>query len=280
MIKILSTGLSSSIQDLGRFGLRHYGVPVSGCMDLISFQLANSLLNNSKKCSVIETTYLGPTIEFLTDTYIAITGAHCQLTLNSHTTSINKVIDIKRGDVLQIGKTLIGTRNYLAIVDGFDAETYSNSQSQLSNITKHSTLQINQVIKSNKSRRKIVNRTSIKFNKSYFKAFGVSVFKGPEFKLLPNTMQKLLLSNRFEISPQSNRMSFLLNHNYKIHAKEIITSAVQPGTIQLTPSGKLIILMRDCQTTGGYARVLQLTSKSISQLSQLPPKSKINFTYA
>jgi allophanate hydrolase subunit 2 len=56
--------------------------------------------------------------------------------------------------------------------------------------------------------------------------------------------------------------------NIENHLEPIITSAVLPGTVQLTPSGKLIILMRDCQTTGGYPRVLQLKEASINVLAQ------------
>jgi antagonist of KipI len=57
----------------------------------------------------------------------------------------------------------------------------------------------------------------------------------------------------------------------------IITSPVIPGTVQLTPNGTLIILMRDCQTTGGYPRILQLEEKSINSVSQLKKNSKLNF---
>ncbi|MDA9356835.1 biotin-dependent carboxyltransferase family protein [Flavobacteriaceae bacterium] len=58
----------------------------------------------------------------------------------------------------------------------------------------------------------------------------------------------------------------------------IITSLVIPGTVQLTPNGRLIILMRDCQTTGGYPRILQLTEKSINCLAQLKKDSSLSFS--
>ena len=61
------------------------------------------------------------------------------------------------------------------------------------------------------------------------------------------------------------------------HTKSIITAPVLPGTIQLTPAGKLIILLKDAQTTGGYPRVLQLTEKSISILAQKNVADKLNF---
>ena len=65
-----------------------------------------------------------------------------------------------------------------------------------------------------------------------------------------------------------NRTGFHLVEILENNLSQILTSAVLPGTVQLTPSGKLIVLMRDCQVTGGYPRILQLTEKSINIFSQ------------
>jgi len=72
-------------------------------------------------------------------------------------------------------------------------------------------------------------------------------------------------------------MAYQLNERIENNLKPIITSLVLPGTVQLTPSGQLIVLMRDCQTTGGYPRVLQLCEKSISILSQKFTGNTIHF---
>jgi len=63
----------------------------------------------------------------------------------------------------------------------------------------------------------------------------------------------------------------------KMKKKEIITSVLIPGTVQLTPSGKLIIMMRDCPTTGGYPRILQLTDEAINRLAQLETGDTFTF---
>jgi allophanate hydrolase subunit 2 len=72
--------------------------------------------------------------------------------------------------------------------------------------------------------------------------------------------------------------SKLEQSNTVLKAQEIITSDVQVGTIQLMPSGELIVLMRDCQSTGGYARVLQLTDQAINQLAQKAAGQSISLT--
>jgi biotin-dependent carboxylase-like uncharacterized protein len=279
MIKILSTGFYSSIQDAGRFGFRHLGVPVSGCMDLYSFNLANALLNNSPDCSVIESTFIGPNIEFLSSTYIAITGAQCHLLINSVPVSINSVIKINKGDILEMGKTFHGSRNYLSVIDGFDCENRLNSQSQYNGLTHHALIQKNQIIACNQTNRTIKNRTSVTVNHSLFNSELLTVLKGPEFNLLTDKIKNILFSRSFTLSSQSNRMAYLFNQDFQIGTSEIITSSVQPGTVQLTPSGKIIILMRDAQTTGGYSRILQLTNLSISQLAQLPFNHNIRFCF-
>ena len=72
-------------------------------------------------------------------------------------------------------------------------------------------------------------------------------------------------------------MAYQLKELFKNDLKSIITSPVLPGTVQLTPSGNLIILMRDCQTTGGYPRILQLNEAALNVLSQKYSGQKIQF---
>jgi allophanate hydrolase subunit 2 len=72
-------------------------------------------------------------------------------------------------------------------------------------------------------------------------------------------------------------MGYRLNETIKNDLSSILTSAVLPGTVQLTPSGKVIVLMRDCQVTGGYPRILQLTEKAINQLSQKTTNNEFRF---
>ena len=70
-------------------------------------------------------------------------------------------------------------------------------------------------------------------------------------------------------------MAYRVKHPINLsHNKSILSSGTLPGTVQLTPSGELIFLMKDAQTTGGYPRILQLTDESISDLAQLSPNEK------
>jgi len=105
----------------------------------------------------------------------------------------------------------------------------------------------------------------------------IEVYPGPEFSLLSDKQKKQLTNTILYVTPQSNRMGILLDGLVVSNVKEIITAPVQPGTVQLTPSGKCIVLMRDAQTTGGYARVLQLSNEGINRIAQKRPGETLNF---
>ena len=79
------------------------------------------------------------------------------------------------------------------------------------------------------------------------------------------------------VSSESNRMAYILKGWEGFSAQEIITAPVRPGTVQLTPSGQCLVLMRDAQTTGGYPRILQLSEKAINMLAQKQTGTQIAF---
>ncbi|MBT8302888.1 MAG: biotin-dependent carboxyltransferase family protein, partial [Bacteroidia bacterium] len=89
--------------------------------------------------------------------------------------------------------------------------------------------------------------------------------------------QDKLFNQEFTISNTHSRMGYQLNEFLENDLKSILTSHVLPGTVQLTPSGKLLVLMRDAQTTGGYPRVLQLSESAINLMAQKNTNDKISF---
>lgn len=104
----------------------------------------------------------------------------------------------------------------------------------------------------------------------------IQVLKGPEFECLSKKSIDTLINQEFSIGI-NNRMAYYLNEKIQDGVNSIISSGVIPGTVQLTPSGQIIILHRDCQTTGGYPRILQLNEKSLNNLAQLKTGDKIIF---
>ena len=267
MIKVLKEGLFTTIQDIGRFGYKNIGVPVSGSMDQTSDKLANLLLGNDESSAVLEMTLVGPTLEFMNDTYISITGADMNPSLNKQKVLQNKPLFVNKGDILYLSHSSNGMRSYLGIKGGFNSEKKLGSKSFYRGITKREKL-----IKNDKIKFAKVTSSPMKMNKSIndFKINRknkINVFKGPEFDLLDSNSKDIIFNTDFTIGV-NNRMGYNLVEPIENSISSIISSPVMPGTVQLTPSGRLIILCRDCQTSGGYPRVLQLDKSSMDSLSQ------------
>lgn len=278
MIEVLSTGFYTTVQDLGRTGYHEYGVPYSGVMDKRSAKIANALVNNDKSAAVLEITMTGPKLKFNINTIISIAGAHISPTINGVGIALNKGIVITAGDVLAFGKLHYGFRCYLAISGGFLTPIVMGSRSMYHNITKQVTISKGDVLSAQHSKEnQDAIHASIKLNKSHFESDVLKVYKGPEFDNLSKSQQHQLLTQTYTVSKDNNRMAYQLENTIKNNLPPIITSLVHPGTIQLPPSGKLIVLMRDGQTAGGYPRILQLSDIAIDKLSQKYTGKKLRF---
>ncbi|NOQ72189.1 MAG: allophanate hydrolase subunit 2 family protein [Crocinitomix sp.] len=278
MIEVISTGIYTTLQDQGRFGYRNYGVPISGPMDLISARNANRILNNEPNAALLEFMLQGAVLKFNQAATIAITGATDSPTLNDEKIAVNIPIKVQVNDCLKVGRCSAGSFGYLAIMGGFLGEKILNSLAHYKGIT---------------SNQRILKGEILKFNSQSFQALSISnkielidfntqeIFasKGPDYDTIDPKTVKNLLNSSFTVSNEINRMGYRIDAQTPLEAAEILTAPVQPGTVQLTPSGKLIVLMADCQTTGGYARILQLSAKSRSILAQKRTGSIFRFKF-
>lgn len=269
MIKVLKAGFYTTVQDFGRIGYQHFGIPISGVMDKKAAKTANTLVGNTEDTAVLEITMSGPKLAFECDSVIAISGGYLSPKLNEITIKNNRLIAVKKGDILSFGKLTSGFRCYLAVSGGFQTEKVMGSQSMYQGISKYQRVNKDDILKINQNTTFENKRyASVVVDDGYLKSSIVEVLKGPEFDRLTTSQKTNLFSSSFTISKDNNRMAYQLEEAIQNKLKSIITSPVLPGTVQLTPAGKLIVLMRDCQTTGGYPRVLQLTAPAINILAQ------------
>ena len=278
MIEVIKPGLYSSIQDKGRFGFENYGVPISGSMDQFSSILSNKIISNNDNDAVMEITMIGPTLKFKTETTISITGADMSPLLNGENINLFKPHIIKNGDILSFGKLKCGLRCYLSVLNGFKTKKIMNSRSMYANITEE--FRISKGDKLN-IESKINSNNTISLNDfdylNHFKGPYIEVYKGPEYEKLSIKQQTNLFNKKFTVSNKNNRMAYQMNEAIENNLDSIITSLVMQGTVQLTPSGEIIVLMRDNQTCGGYPRILQLNESSINKLSQKHMNDRIIF---
>lgn len=275
MIKVLHPGIYCSVQDTGRVGFAKMGIPIAGVMDSYSAELGNVVLQNDTSCAVVEITYGQGKFEFTTDTYICITGGDFSPQINGIQIALNIVFKAEKGSVLSFGRRNYGARTYLAVQGGIQTEVLFGSRSFSMGITKQR-LEKGDELKILKQNFQEAGNARIKSQEEHFASPILECYPGPEYDQL-NDQQKKRLQEPFTISEDNNRVGYRLNEVIKNDLKPILTSAVLPGTVQLTPSGKLIVLMHDAQVTGGYPRVLQLSDVTLSRLGQRVGVEKVKF---
>jgi antagonist of KipI len=284
MIKILNPGILSSFQDLGRKGFRETGIPLSGAMDLQSHSLANWLVGNDEYEATIEFAYHGAVIEFLENAEISICGNGSKILENENEIDFYRSYFIPKDTVLKFHPSSTGTWSYLAMKNGFNTEKILGSKSVYAKAGIGHLIQRNEILYFNNSFSKKENEISA-LNSLPGKLFqtdnaAIRIIPGNEFELLTKESQQTFFNNEFQILPSSDRMGYRLKgENLFLKNKTVmLSSAVSPGTIQLTPDGQLIVLMRDAQTTGGYPRVGKIIEQDISNFAQRRPNEKIVFT--
>jgi biotin-dependent carboxylase-like uncharacterized protein len=245
-------------------------------MDQISVHKANSLLENDVSASVLEITMTGPTLIFEEDTFIVLAGANMSATLNNLPIQNYKVYQVDVGDILSYGKLENGFRAYMAIKDGFKVTSILGSRSFYKPITIENRILDGDVIPYEPTKLFQPKISELKID-SFLDENILEVYRAPEFDLLNDKQLEALFANDFTVSKENNRMAYQIKEPIMGHSTNMLTSGTLPGTVQLTPSGKLIILMMDGQTTGGYPRIIQLSDKAISILAQKREGDRVAF---
>lgn len=275
---ILKTGPGTSIQDMGRMGQASFGVPISGVLDLRSVRWINHLLQNQENDAVLEISQPGFSIQFDYPTCIAVAGASANIKVNGKETENSGLIHLKGQDILEIGAFTGGARFYLGIRNGFKTEKIMGSRSFYEGLTHTSHLSKGAKIPfSIDSKATLSYNAKAKWSVDWYQIESIVAFPGPDFLLLNEEVKEKLLNETFRISQFSNRMGIQLVELLENDLPELPTNPVYPGTVQLTSGGKLLILLKDAQVTGGYPRILQLSEESQWVLAQKRPGDRIQF---
>jgi len=286
-ILIRKPGILTTVQDLGRNGFRRFGINQNGAMDKIAARLINALLGSEDNTAVLETHFPAPEITFEDAAVFALGGADFSAKLNNESVENWRVYFAEKGSILKFDDKIFGNRAYLSIKGGFKIEKWLDSASTNlkakiggyhgRNLQKDDRILLNQIAnrKSQIANYKISN-SLIPF---YSKFPTVRVVAGAEFDALTAKSQEDFLRENYTITQNSDRMGFRLAGEplYLLNAKEMVSSAVNFGTIQLLPDGQMIVLMADHQTTGGYPRLANVISMDLPLLAQLGANDKVAF---
>ncbi|UJP64108.1 5-oxoprolinase subunit C family protein [Mongoliitalea daihaiensis] len=279
-VEVLQAGLLCSIQDMGRKGFAFWGVPYSGAMDSFSYELANRLLGNQPDAACLE---IGPapiTLKFHAPTLIVVTGSLASLSIDEKSILPYKPYAINAGAEFRVRQHKEGNWIYLAVKDGFQTPNYLHSRSWSKGISPIIQLSKGDLLpfQTPSSLSEIFRPTATLKHPPVLPDLQViQAYRGSDWQLLPTSIQESIQKNTFKLSSRQDRMGYELLGLPSHSLPQLLTAPVFPGTIQLTPSGSMIALMREAQVTGGYPRILQLTEESINQLSQKRVGSLIQF---
>jgi antagonist of KipI len=272
-LRVIKSGSMATIQDKGRFGFRQFGIPQSGAMDLRSMKEANYLTGNQEDYPVIEFALAGLKLEAMEDSIIGIVGASVKVN-SKEIEGANWLL--KAGDVLEISHP-DQVYGYLSIGGLLNAKLDFGSYSTYTMAgfggIEGRPLKSGDILETDDDPtfepRAFQKQTSALDN-----VVAIRIMKGPEW----NMLKELPDGKTFTIDPASNRMGIRLSGaTIKCDGSEIISSAVIPGTIQLPANGQPIILMNDCQTTGGYPRIGKVIEEDMGKLAQVKSNQKIHF---
>ncbi|MES2003866.1 MAG: biotin-dependent carboxyltransferase family protein [Bacteroidota bacterium] len=284
-IHINKPGLQDTLQDAGRYGYQHLGINPGGAMDTIAMRIANALVGNESNKTVLEMHFPAATLLFERTMLIALAGADFTASVNGEEIPLLHPVLIREGSVLQFGKKQKGSRIYLATESGFVADDWLHSSSTHLSLKaggyKGRALRVNDRIQSVKEQPYDFTEKEHVFEifpwqakvTDLYTQDGFRFIPGNEFALLSESSKNLIADTFFTINRNSDRMGYRLQGEaLQLRLpKEMISSAVTRGTMQLLPDGQMIILMADHQTTGGYPRVGHIISADIPSLAQMGP---------
>ena len=284
-IEVITPGLQTTIQDEGRSGWRHMGVPQSGAADLFSCKAANYLLGKACDSAVIECTLTGPRLSFLKEMQILITGSDMNPKINDKQLDMYKPYSVNVGDELVMSACSYGCRSYIAFSDDLVCNPIMGSQSTYLPANfggfNGKILQkgdIIQTISSPNLTSKLQDSAEIT-GQDFTNQWCLKAIPGPEFEVLDQSSQTLLFSETFKVSNDSDRMgSRLIGKNLNVKTTDQMTSGpLFPGTLQCPKDGSPILLGSDAQTLGGYPRLIQVPLFNQHLIGQLRPGDSIEF---
>lgn len=282
-IKIIQAGLLTTVQDSGRFGMAHLGVPCGGFMDAPSAKLANRMVGNCADEGLLEITWTG--VEFVTDTActVAVAGAEFIVLLNEQKVATDAVIHLQAGDVVKLTQLLSGVRAYLAFAGGLSITPTAGSVSTLMVAQlggyKGRKLQAGDVLPMKNSP---TSQTLKKPMWKKLKTSNIHVIRatvGPEMNLFDAEVCRRAFGQPYQLSQDSNRQGFRLIADAITYPKaySMHSSGLVPGSVQVTPDGQAILVMQDAQTTGGYPRIMVVNQDELHKLAQIRPHEEIYF---
>jgi len=288
---VTRAGFLTSVQDLGRTGFRQFGVSTSGALDSFGLRVANLLVGNDEGAAGLEITLGGLQLRFEDERIVAWCGGEFDVQIGSRALPAGHVAHLQAGDELKFGRAQIGCRCWLAISGGIDVPVVLGSRA--------TDLRANFGGFEGRALRDGDQLSLGEFRQSETAAAaGISSWTAPHDWASPASRHPSLhfirgvdwnrfndvtiqrfTQHEFTVSPDSDRMGVRFDGSELKREDEtdLISETVAPGTIQVPPSGKPILLLGDCQTIGGYPKIAHVITVDLGIAAQLRAGDGVRF---
>ncbi|MBD0863945.1 biotin-dependent carboxyltransferase family protein [Gordonia sp. zg691] len=284
-VTVLATGPLATVQDLGRPGFAHLGVPTSGGADRGALTLANRLVGNDESAATIETTLGGLRICTDGDVLVAVTGADTEVLHNGTPAGLAAALVLRAGDELALAPPTWGLRNYVAVRGGIDVDPVLGSRStdSLSGLGP-SALTVGTRLPVGDAAGDWPPTSSAPPNSAHPRVVALECHRGPRADQL--AAPETLAEDIWVVGADSNRVGVRLDRAdgssvplllHRDDVDELRSEGIAHGSVQVPPSGRPVIFLADHPVTGGYPVVAVLTAAAVDLAAQLVPGSKIRF---
>jgi biotin-dependent carboxylase-like uncharacterized protein len=273
VITVVRPGPLTTVQDLGRLGYAHLGVPRSGALDRPAARLANALVGNPASAAVLETTLMGCALRFSAPTRVAVTGASAIVTIDG--SAVSGAADVPAGAVLDVGRATGGVRSYVAVAGGIDVEPVLGSRSTdtLSGLgPPRLTAGMTLPVGASEPDSATVPGPGSPADSG---ELTLGVRRGPRDDWFADVAE--LFGVPYTISPVSNRVGARLAGRGLTRAKagELPSEGVVLGAIQVPADGQPLVFLADHPTTGGYPVIGVVDD--VTPLAQARPGTTVRF---
>ncbi len=281
IVRVRRPGALTTVQDLGRPGLAHMGVPPSGALDLAAYRLANRLAGNDEGAAALETTADGVSLAFDAGTVVAVTGALAPVAVDGRPAGWGLPLYLRPGQVLEVGRALRGIRNYVAVSGGLRVpKVLGSASTDLLSGLGPAPLAAGQVLDVGPAtgRYALVDLAPQPLPDDHAELL---LHAGPRLDWLSEAGRATLGTGTWSVGPDSNRVALRLAGPAAERSRgdELPSEGLVTGAVQSLPDGQLLIFLADHPTTGGYPVVAVVDPSCLSACAQARPGTRITFRW-
>jgi antagonist of KipI len=284
-VLVTQAGFLTSVQDLGRTGFRQFGVSTSGALDSFALRVANLLVGNDEGAAGLEITLGGLHLRFEDERIVAWCGGDFDVRIGQQALPAGHVAHLQRGDELKFGRAKIGCRCWLAVAGGIDAPIVLGSRSTDLRANfgglEGRTLRNGDQLPLGEFRRSSQQVGTTEDISSWGGPHdwvnpakrhpALRFVRGVDWNRFNDVVIQQFTIHEFAVSADSDRMGVRLDGPglKREDEADLVSEAVAPGTIQVPPGGKPILLLGDCQTIGGYPKIAHVITVDLGIAAQL-----------